>query len=127
VKLLACEHRNPLKKGRPDGEFGRAGTVIDQVTNQSLDLGAFEDEDHDLIGQENAVSLEPRKAQPVWSAPGDDLGGTLARAWQERGNDSYALNHARVGSPGSLSTEQASSDGTEELLGGAATVVECGR
>jgi hypothetical protein len=114
MELLACEHRGSLKKRRPGGEFGRAGTVIDQVTNQSLDLGAFEDEDHDLIGQENAVSLEPRQAQPIWSAPGDDLGCTLARAWQEGGNDSYALIRAPVGSPGSLSTEQPSSDGTQE-------------
>ena len=84
------------------------------MTNQSLDPGAFENEDHDLIAQENAVSLEARQAQPIWSAPGDDLGCTLARAWQEGGNDSYALIRAPVGSPGSLSTEQASDDGPEE-------------
>jgi hypothetical protein len=126
MELLACEHRGSLKKRRPGGEFGRAGTVIDQVTNQSLDLGAFEDEDHDLIGQENAVSLEARQAQPIWSAPGDDLGCTLARAWQEGGNDSYALNRAPVSSPGSLSTEQPSSEGTQEPARGAATGVERG-
>ena len=59
--------------------------------------------------------------------PGDDLGCTLARAWQEGGNDSYALIRARVGSPGSLSTEQPSDDGAEELARGAAAVVERGR
>ena len=111
MELLAREHRGPLKKRRPDCEFGRAGTVIDQVANQSLDLGAFEDEDHDLIGQENAVSLEPRQAQPIWSAPGDDLGCTLARAWQEGGNDGDTLIRARVGAPGSLSPEQPGDDG----------------
>jgi hypothetical protein len=72
------------------------------------------------------VSLEPRQAQPIWSAPGDDLGCTLARAWQEGGNDSYALNRAPVSSPGSLSTEQPSSEGTQEPARGAATVVERG-
>ena len=60
------------------------------------------------------MSLEPRQAQPVWSAPGDDLGGTFARPRQEGGNDCYALIRARVGSPGSLSTEQPSNDGTQE-------------
>ena len=49
--------------------------------------------------------------------PGDDLGCTLARAWQEGGNDSYALIRARVGSPGSLSTEQPATTVRRSLRG----------
>jgi hypothetical protein len=124
MELLSCQHGSSLKKRRPDGESGRAGSVIDQVSDQSFDVGTFENEDHDLIGQENAVPLEARQAQPVWSAPGDDLGCTLARARHEGGNDSYALIRARVGSPGSLSTEQPSDDAAEKPLRGAVAVVE---
>jgi hypothetical protein len=78
MELLSCEHRSSLKKRRPDGESGRTGSVIDEVSDQSFDVGAFENEDHCLIGQKHAVPLEARQSQPVGRAPGDDLGCALA-------------------------------------------------
>jgi hypothetical protein len=77
-KLLARENRSPLKKRRPDGESGRADTVIDEVTNQSFDPRTFENEDHCLIGEKHAVPLETRQSEPVGRTPGDDLGCTFA-------------------------------------------------
>ena len=78
MELLACEHRSSLKKRRPDGESSRAGSVIHEFTDESLDPRAFENEDHGLIGQKDAVALEARQSEPVGGAPSDDLGCPLA-------------------------------------------------
>jgi hypothetical protein len=105
MELLACEHRGSLQKRRPDGECGRTGTVIDEFTNQSFDLGTFENEDNRLVGQKHAVPLEARQPEPVGRAPGDDLGSALAGAWHEGGNNCDALIRAWVGGPGSVSAQ----------------------
>jgi hypothetical protein len=78
MELLACEHRSSLKKRRPDGESGRAGSVIDEFANESFDLRTFENEDHGLIRQKHAVALEARQSEPVGGAPSDYLGCPLA-------------------------------------------------
>ena len=59
-----ASHRSPLKKRCPDGEFGRSARVIDEVSNQFLDLDAFENEDHDLIGAPPAMISAARLREP---------------------------------------------------------------
>jgi hypothetical protein len=78
VELLSREHGCPLKKRRPDGKSGRASLVIDEIANQSFDVGALEYEDHGLIGEKDAVLVEAGQSEPVGGTLGDDLGCTLA-------------------------------------------------
>jgi hypothetical protein len=75
--------------------------------------------------------MPPKASQPepVRRALGEDLGRSLARAWQEPGNDGEALILVMVinarRSP--LPTEQPRLDGAQQFAGRALAVVESGR
>jgi hypothetical protein len=96
VELLPGKYGSPVEKRSPDAERGRADGVVDEVADKSFDAPAFEHEDHGFLGEEHAVPPKASQPEPVRRALGEDLSCSLARAWQEPGNDGEALILAMV-------------------------------
>jgi hypothetical protein len=99
MELLAGEHGRPHEKRSPDAEGSRAGRVVDEFANKSFDSRAFENEDHRLLREKDAVPAKAGKSEPVGRALGKDLSSSLARAWHELPNDRHALIHIVINNP----------------------------
>jgi hypothetical protein len=129
VELLLRKRGGPLEERCPDAERGRADRIVDEVADKSFDAWAFEHEDHGLLREKDAVPPKASQREPVWRALGEDLSCSLARAWQERGNDRHALIHVTVinARRSLLPTEQPRHDFPEQLARRADPVVECRR
>ncbi len=91
VERLAREHGSPIEKRCPDAESGRAAWIVDEVADQSLDARACKSEDHSLIREKDAMPAKAGQAEPVWSAPREDLRGSVVRAWDQPGDDRDTL------------------------------------
>jgi hypothetical protein len=75
------------------------------------------------------VPPKASQPEPVRRALGEDLGRSLARAWQEPRNDGEALILVLIinARRSSLPTEQPRPDGAQQFAGGALAVDEGGR
>ncbi len=96
VELLLRKRGGPLEKRCPDRERGRADGIVDEVADKSFDAWAFEHEDHGLFREKDAVPPKASQCKPVRRALGEDLNCSLTRAWQELGNDRYALSRVVI-------------------------------
>jgi hypothetical protein len=117
VELFSCELGRPFEKRSPGAERGRAGRVVDNIANKSFDTGAFEHEDHGVLGEKDAVPPKAGQCEPVRGALGEDLSRSLAGARQELGNDRHALIHVTLSRArcSELPTEQARYNLSEHL------------
>ena len=99
VELLSRKHGSPLEKRCPDAERGRAGGVVDEIADEPLDARTFEHKDHGLFGEKDTVPPKAGQCEPVGCALGEDLSGSLTRAWHELPNDRHALVHVVINNP----------------------------
>jgi hypothetical protein len=91
VELFPRKSGSPVEERCPNAERGRADGVVDELADEPFDAPAFEHEDHGLLREKDAVPPKAGQREPVRRALREDLSCSLARAWQELGNDGEAL------------------------------------
>ena len=129
VELFPRKSGSPVEERCPHAERGRPNGVADELADEPFDAPAFEHEDHGLLREKDAVPPKAGQREPVGRTLRENLSGSLARAWQELGNDGETLILVTLIRPrrSQLPTEQPRNGGADEPKRRADPVVEGGR